>query len=287
MNRSDAPHHRLTPEDERILDSLVEVGFQVEALEGISKDQHKRAVALVKLMGLMDDYPVEDAEDTLIHATMVGIDRLEDRRAARMTLDPAEQKAARAGRIGSFRMPNLISVAAVILIGASIVWPILSNLYKENIRLKSDSNLQYVSRAVDSYAEDHNRSVPMARAGLDSMVSTVTDTLNLTPLIEQNYCRLNSPDGKALQAPPDQFSRHNLVLFLDGRNPIVEALRTGRLDGPIRINLTQGGMHPEMLSADGAILWLRNPVARPDATRWRSDGVQWLKDDIQPDPGIR
>ena len=91
-----------------------------------------------------------------------------------------------------------------------------------------------------------------------------------------------------MQTTPGHFSRSNLVLFLDGRNPIVEAIRNGRLDSPLRINLTQGGMQPEMLTTDGAILWLRNPVPRPDATRWRSEAVQWLKDDIQPDEnGVR
>ncbi|UCD74738.1 MAG: hypothetical protein JSV91_13240 [Phycisphaerales bacterium] len=283
MNGPDALHHRLSPDDERLLDALVEVGFETEALEGITPAARRRAEALVKLIGLMDDYPVEDADETLIHATMANIDRCEAQRAARMTLDPQEQQAVRARRLVPLRVPNFVSVAAVILIGASIVWPILSNLQKENAALRSQSNLAYVSRAMDSYADAHDRRVPIAKAGL---YNTVTDTLNLTPLLEENYCRLKAPDGSVVQAPPGLFSRSNLVLLLDGRNPIVEAIREGRLDTPLRINLTQGGMQPEMLTPDGAILWLRQPIPRPDATRWRSGGVQWLKDDIRPENGV-
>ena len=283
MNLPDASHHRLSPDDERLLDALVDVGFDLEALENLSPADRKRSETLLKLVGLLNDYPVEDADETLLHATMANIDRCEAQRAERMTLDPQERQAVRSRRLVPIRVPNFISVAAVILIGASIVWPILNNLHRENMALKSQNNVAYVSQAVDSYAEAHGRRVPIAKAGL---YNTVTDTLNLTPLLEQNYCRLNTPDGTVVQALPGQFSRFNLVLFLDDRNPIIEAIRRGNLDTPLRIDLTEAGVQSQMLTPDGAILWLRQPIPRPDPTRWRSQGVQWMKDDIRPDNGV-
>jgi hypothetical protein len=286
MNLPDASHHRLSPDDERLLDALVDVGFDIEAMEGLSPADRKRTEVLLKLVGLLNDYPVEDADETLLHATMAGIDRHEARRAARMTLDPQERQAVRSRRLVPVRLPNFISVAAVILIGASIVWPILNNLHRENMALKSQDNLHYVSQAVNSYADDHNRSVPIAKAGLEGWVNTVTDTLNLTPLLEENYCRLKAPDGTVVQALPGRFGQSNLVLFLDDRNPIIEAIRKGHLDAPLTINLTEASVRPQMLTPDGAILWLRQATPRPDATAWRSRGVQWMKDDIRPDNGV-
>ena len=49
----------LTPEDAVLLDQLIENGFNPEALEGIDEQTRSRAARLVAVMGLMDDYPVE------------------------------------------------------------------------------------------------------------------------------------------------------------------------------------------------------------------------------------
>ena len=63
-------HFELTPNDQRILDDLIEASFDIEAMEPLSDAERQRAVALCALFGLRNDYPVEDADDTLLHATL-------------------------------------------------------------------------------------------------------------------------------------------------------------------------------------------------------------------------
>lgn len=280
---------QLSEADQAMLDRLIEVEFSIEALGSLTDDQRERAKAILQLLNLLDDYPVEDADDTLVHATMARIDQYEHQQSQRMrmpaatTVDPARQRGLRM----SIRLPDLVSVAAMFLIGASILIPILNNLHKKNIELRTRSNLDYVNLAVNSYASDYNGRVPMAQAGLDSMWNTFTQTLNLTPLVEGEYCQISSPDRPAPTTADGrrEFGRNNLVLLLSDRNPLIESIRHNRLPGPLNVNQIYEPLSDRLLSPNGAILWLSDPQPMVDrnATRWRPYGVLWLRDEIRPD----
>jgi hypothetical protein len=279
---------QLTEADRRLLDRLIEVEFSIEALGRLSDDERERARAILQLLNLLEDYPVEDADDTLIHATMARIDQYEDRRHQRLRMPavPADQSRQRRLMM-SVRLPDLVSVAAMFLIGASILIPILNNLHKKSVDLRARSNLDYVNLAVNSYANDYDGRVPMAQAGMDSMWNTFTQTLNLTPLVEGDYCQISSPERPAPTTADGrrEFGRNNLVLLLSDRNPLIESIRRNRLPGPLNVNQVYEPPSDTLLSPNGAILWLTDPQAVPErnATRWRPYGVLWLRDEIRPD----
>ena len=139
-NREQAPE--LSPQDARLLDELVESGFDARAIEGLDPDERRRVQAIANLFELLEDYPVEDADDTLAHATLARIDRHQEDRAARLNFESAREAPRR-----RFRMPDFISVAAVILIGASIAWPLASHMRQRAIDTGCSDNLRRMGLA--------------------------------------------------------------------------------------------------------------------------------------------
>jgi type II secretory pathway pseudopilin PulG len=284
MNDAGDSHLELTPQDQDVLDALVEAGFDPAAVEQMPAERRPRAERMSSLMNMLRDYPVEDGDDTLVHATLARIHRYDAAASRRMSF--ADRKAElNARRVRRFRLPDLISVAAVLLIGMSIVFPLLSNLQKERDVLKSQNNLQYVTHAVNSYALDHGGDIPTARAGLMDTWNTFTDTINLTPLVRANYFDINDPaEQKRREVRADQFRHSNLVLFLGDRNPIIDAIREGRMDEPMRIELGVRRDGRRILTEQGAILWLGQAAPPMNNDQWSPRAVMWLQDDIRPEP---
>ncbi|MDY7109671.1 MAG: hypothetical protein SYC29_13635 [Planctomycetota bacterium] len=285
MNPSGDKPLELSPDDRRVVDALFASGFDEEAARRLPASDRARAERLTHLLELMHDYPVEDADETLTHVTLAGIDRYEAERAKRMTIDPMEARDLRARRLRRVPLPSLVTVAATILIGASIILPILHNLRQQQVDMKRLNNLRYVSFAVDNYAADYDGAIPTARAGLSGAPAAFADAINLTPLIEERYCRINEPQPEEYESSPaGVWFGSNRVLFLGDRNPIIEALRRQqRLDRPLVITFGHDQARRNILTAEGAILWLGQPQRRAEAPPlWRPRGVLWLADDIHP-----
>jgi hypothetical protein len=161
---------------------MVECNFDREALEALSPDDQRRADALESLFELLEDYPVEDADDSLVHATLARVDRCEEQRASRMAFrDAAESDELTVRR--RFRMPDFISIAAVILIAASIAWPVGTHLHRQSIDRGCATNLRRMAVAFDQYAGDFSGAVPIAQAGVFSNWNpTRHNAINLSPL---------------------------------------------------------------------------------------------------------
>src|SRR4051812_20186723 len=95
----------LSPDDQRVLDALVEAGFDPSMIESPSPAAKARVDAISSLLGAMKDYPVDDCEPALIDATLARIDRYERERAAQFSFDMQQEKAAR-GSGRRIRMPD-------------------------------------------------------------------------------------------------------------------------------------------------------------------------------------
>src|SRR5690606_35929383 len=134
----------LPPDDQRLLDALVEAGFDVERMGPLTRDERARVDRLMTLFSLMNDYPSDDADETLLNATLARIDRHEDARADRMNIENAVDAAPRGI---SFRLPDFISVAAVMLIAAAVLWPMLNTLRQRSIAETCNSNLRLAGYA--------------------------------------------------------------------------------------------------------------------------------------------
>ncbi len=170
----------LSPQDERLLDALVDCEFDPSALEALSLDDQRRVKALLSLFELIDDYPVQDADDALIDATLARIDQYERRASARTAAADQVDAQDTTGRRRIY-LPDFVSVAAVILIGASIFWPVMRNLHRRNIDAGCANNLRLLGNAFDRYANAYDGAMPVASL-FTSWNTLVRNFINLGPL---------------------------------------------------------------------------------------------------------
>lgn len=285
----------LSADDQRLLDGLIEAGFDPSQMGHLSKAERQRVMQLQRLLGLMNDYPVEDAEDTLLHATMARIDRYEDQRAARMTVTPNEQLSS--GDRG-FRASDLISVAAVILIAASVLWPLLATVRQQSIDRACANNMRMVGYAFGNYAADNNDAMPMARAGFLPGASwdTVSNVVNLAPLVEGGYCshghlncagnhdHLENTYSYQWQKPGTRMTwgSGRITIVLGDRNPLIDAARAGHMLPGNTMSRDHRGRGQNVLASDGATLWLTDTVVGTRDNIWLPHGAEKLSEGATP-----
>lgn len=297
----------LSANDQRLLDALVDVGFDREALEPLTDQERERVDRLLQAFGLLNDYPTDigestwdDGQDILIHATLARIDRYEDDRARRMSLD--EESVNGRGRLGlGIRLQDFVAVAAVVLLGASVALPLLNTVQQNSIDQSCANNMRHIGYALSSYADDHNGQLPIARAGIGHQnVSwdTVANTINLAPLIDGQYCdrgHLNCPGNHSnLELSYSyQFQRPNVrinwmsrrtTVVLGDRNPLIDAARTQRLLPAMTMSADHGGRGQNVLRTDGATMWLSDqPIVGRQDNIWLPHGFERLEPGAAPD----
>lgn len=285
----------LSPDDARLLDALIESGFSPEALEPLADEDRRRVDSLMDLFDLLEDYPVNDADDTLVYATMARVAREEEDAAARLVFDAARMEAEEGTRRRRIRLPDFISLAAVILIAASVIWPTTSYLRARSIDANCSNNLRRLALAFDQYSGDYRGLMPTAHAGFVSGWNReARNVLNLTPLIEGSYCdldHLNCPghEGKAGESYSYQWQKPGqpliwglrATLVLGDRNPHVDAARSRRLIPVLSMSPNHSGRGQNVLSADGITVWLDTPLVRDDNI-WLPRGVDHLRTGDEP-----
>lgn len=319
QNDGQSPHFQggsvidLSPDDQRLLDALVEAGFDRAQLpvilgRGLSAQDEQRVSAISKLLGYMDDYPVEDADPTLFHAALARIDRHEDQIAKRMRFDVAqeEQSAKRGFRI---RVPDLVTVAAVLLIGVGVLWPVLGSIRQQSMDIACANNLKNIGYGFSQYANDNNGSLPVAMAGPMGTWDTFRNALNLNPLVKGQYCEaghFNCPghqhhvDEMGAEGPSYSyrwFTPKGLLHWNTGRitvvlgdlNPLIDAARSGWAAPPLSTSVNHGGRGQNVLASDGATIWLAQPlIGRGSGAGSMSSGTGdniWMPDNastLQP-----
>lgn len=286
---------QLCADDQRLLDGLIEAGFDLAQMGPLSAADRARAERVLRLMGLMNDYPVDDADDALLDVTMARIDRCEHERAARMSVSP-EEPSSRGGL--SFRLPDFISVAAVMLIAASILLPLLSSVRQQSIDRNCQNNMRMVGYAFGHYAADNNGAMPMARAGFLPGASwdTVSNVVNLAPLVEGQYCglghlncagnhdHLENTYSYQWQKPGTQmmWGHGRVSIILGDRNPLIDAAHQGRMLPATTLSRDHGGRGQNVLASDGATLWLTNTIVGTRDNIWLPHGAQELSAGATP-----
>lgn len=287
---------KLNEDDQRLLDALVESGFDPQVLESLSAEERNRVGAILNLFELLEDYPVEDADDSLVHATLARIDQYELRAAAQSSQDSALQSASRRG----FRLPDLVSVAAVLLIGASIFWPMLSTMKQRRIDDSCANNLRQMGYAFGRYANDYNGSIPVARAGLFSeWTQSFPNVVNLRPLVIGGYCEQNHLEcagheglngasyGYQWQIPDSDLTwgANRITIILGDRNPLIDAMFQSKLQTSALSNsLNHGGRGQNVLRTDGVVMWLENPMVGSEDNIWLPKGSSSLHEhELQTD----
>ncbi|HRQ75079.1 MAG TPA: hypothetical protein PK098_04090 [Phycisphaerales bacterium] len=287
----------LSPDDQRLLDALIDAGFEVSQLGELSAAEMQRVDRLMSVFSLMNDYPVDDADETLVNATLARIDRYEDALTDRMSFETA----GTAARGISFRLPDFISVAAVMLIAAGVLWPMLHTMRQRSIAEACNSNLRLMGYAFGNYAADHNGTLPMALSSLGLGTRASWDTVsnvrvNLAPLLEGGYCTRG-----CLQCPGHETGRDktysyqwqkpgtrltwgigHITVIMTDRNPLIDAARAGIVLPPDTLSQDHGKRGQNALATDGSTYWLSQPVVGGYDNIWLPHGEKELRPGAQP-----
>jgi hypothetical protein len=296
MNEGHDAHFELTPNDRRLLDALFEAGFDVEALETGSDEERRRLEMLGQLFGLLNDYPVDEADDTLLHATIARIDRYDRDHAAPLRFEPVLEESNRGFRGMRIPLAEFLAVAAVIIIALAVGWPMVSKLRASSIDQTCQNNMRVLANAFGAYAQDYNDVLPMAVAGVGpASWDQVRNIVNLRPLVEYGYCthgHLNCPGNHdhygasysyQWQRPATilRWGGGPTLVILGDRNPLIDATIAGNFVPPDSVSINHAGRGQNVLMSDGSIRWLTEPKIGRDNI-WLPDGTMYLETGQQP-----
>lgn len=266
MSTRNQPSDQLTRHDGEILDQLVESGFDPAAFENLGSEDQERVNAITGLFRLLDDYPVEDCDESLVDATISRVHRSDDARSVVARLESAP--SANRWRI---RVPDVITVAAVVLVAASIAIPIMGMVRQRAIDAGCVSNLRAVGIGFANYARDYDGYVPMAIAGFGLPVDAPS-WVDPSPLAQYGYCEQGNancpghPDqggySRQINAPGDRFAWFTgpTEPVMGDRNPVIDAHMSAGVIDPFANSRGHGGRGQNILMKDGATHWLEKPV---------------------------
>jgi hypothetical protein len=219
--------------DQRLVDALVDAGFEPSRLGPLSDDDRRRVDAIMRMMGLLDDYPVDDADMALIDATLARIDSFERSQSDRMQLGGED------GSRWRVRLSDFISVAAVILILVSVTVPVVNSVRTSSLQASCANNMRLLASSFGTYANDHNGAMPMA-AGFPGATEL----------------------GKIRTRP--WGADPNTVVVAD-LNPVLTALLDGRPVENVTISSpTHRGVGQNLLFSDGSVRWQTSPMIGND-----------------------
>jgi hypothetical protein len=241
----------------------------------------------------VEDAAPQPADDVLVDATLARIARSESERVERMRLTRGEGAAG--GR--RIRLPDFVSVAAVILIAVGVLWPVLGHVRQRAIDAGCVANLTALGSAFQTYAQDFEGAVPMQTAGWGAGV-VQPRWLDPEALVRLGYCdagHLNCPGHR--RAGEAGYSRQ-LVISGDGapmltagarpvvgdRNPLIDAMilaSRGMVD-PRANSESHSKRGQNVLSTDASVSWLTEPIVGGDDNIWLIQGQREPVRDLVP-----
>ncbi len=175
----------LCPDDEEALDAYVMSGYRAEKVSSSLRD---RAMQMEFLGQLIATTPTQPASASLVDRTLAAVAATPVRRSAPTNL---------VTRSSGFRLADLVSIAAALVLAGSLLWPVLTTMRGRSSRVACGSNMATIAGAFGSYANDNRDALPMAVASLGGPtwweVGTSperSNAANLFTLPRQNYVSL-------------------------------------------------------------------------------------------------
>lgn len=145
------PAPTLCDADMRVLDFLAEHGFDASKVHLLPEADRPRAMALVRQMQVLDAYPADDTDDTLVNATLARIDRYEAAAAESRRLEP---------RISAFRLSDFVSIAALVVAGVGVTLPIAARVRENRLTTGCQDSLRHLYEGLGAYAGSNSGALP-------------------------------------------------------------------------------------------------------------------------------
>jgi len=284
--------------DAEALDAYVAAGYRASRTPAALRPRAERIDAMVRLVG-ETPLPAVGPSAALVERTLAAINRAAAARPAAM---PAFRPS------GGFRLADLVSVAAVLMIGTSIAWPVMSAVRSQTRHAACAAGLGGIASAMGVYAGDYGDALPMATASLGGSTwwdvgkaPERSNSVNIFTLAKNDYATVRdlacAGNPKALKRCSDttqdwgcldEVSYSYYVMFgrerptwrgspqtvvLADRSPVVLRASRGETIYDMENSPNHGGRGQWALRADGSTAWLPTPMHGSDNI-WLPKGIE-------------
>ncbi len=293
---------QLTPADESALQAWVLAGFNAKKTPGVLR---QRAQQLEAMQHQITTVPLGDAS-ALIEKTLARIEADENAKAQRMNF---ETQAFRRGL--GVRLADVVSVAAVLLVGAAVMWPLLTTLRQQSQRTACFGNLNAAGLGFSTYAGDNRDQLPVASTTLsgpwwNTGTPNQSNSANLYQMVRTGYAQLDdlacpgnpdAPHGEADPGASDWASRQNVsysyqIMFgpamatwsgradhgpqvvIADRSPVVDVWVQGKPFFPMTNSKNHNGRGQHALMSDGSAAWLTTPETASGDNIWLPRAIE-------------
>lgn len=185
---------KLVAADDDALEALVLANMDPSRVASGMRRRAEHHAAILGLLGDRGSASSLDARNNLVAGTLARIDAHEQARRTHLMVAPVEPVGRR-----RIRLPDLISIAAMLLIAASVIWPVAGAMRDRSRQTACLGNFGSLASAFGSYTNDNKAALPMASAsaagqqwwnvGRDPAQS---NSANLYTLVRRNYGTLDT-----------------------------------------------------------------------------------------------
>ncbi|MCC6283683.1 MAG: hypothetical protein IT439_00065 [Phycisphaerales bacterium] len=281
VGRGALGEHVLADADVEALDALLIAQFDARRVPGTLRP---RAEKIAALSALVVEPPAARPSADLGSRTFAKV-------AARMSESPLPFEPRRLTLRGRWR--DVVSVAAVLLIGASVVWPVMSSVRREASRSACLSNMHASATGLAAYADANRDTLPVLTAGFGGgswwNVGTPggSNSANIFTLAREHYVGLDDlacpgnpeaptalahPEDRDWRALPEVSYSYRImpgpmrvhsgagdVAILADRSPVVLRAVRGDLVDPLENSPNHLGTGQHVLFASGRAAWMDSP----------------------------
>lgn len=277
----------LTPLDAEALDAWMLAGGRVDRVPAALRERAARHEAMANMVS---EGPTPAMSADLVDTLMT---RVAQTPAATQTNDQPEI----AGRI---RLADLMSIAAVLVVGVSVIWPMLTSMRDAHYRTVSSARMAAAGNGMAAYAASygalpqasaslagdpwwevgqnpaHSNSAnlfTLARDGFVELAQLASPTNPIAPtstkaddasdwgsLEEVSYSYRNMFGGAGSGRGSDAFALTPTSALLADRSPIVPRSRRGEAARADANSMNFAGRGQHVLFGDGSVRWLTSPV---------------------------
>lgn len=313
LAEADAEGAGLLPDDAAALDCWMDGGPAPDHL----RERVGRQADLAALVRA-GPAPGLDARTALIERTLRAAEEAERARAGRMKLQDAPAPSG-----SRFRLADLVSIAATLLIVASVAIPAMQGVTRYREQAACLSNMQVAARAFGSYAGSNADMLPMANAGFGGSWMEVgnpkrSNSANLYTLPRERFMRLDdlacptnhqAPRGTPEPGSMDWRSMDEIsysyrimtdgglrmsvavpsttrVVVMADRSPVTLRAARNQVIFPEANTPNHDARGQHVLRLDGSAEWAKSPVIEGDNI-WLPQQLETLIRQVRAELGIK
>lgn len=295
-NETDEPAPELAPLDAEALDAWLLAGGRADRVPSALRD---RALRLEGMANLVSEGPVPTHRSDLV-----------DRLMTQVALLPRGTATVEAPDVaGRIRIADLMSIAAVLVVGVSVIWPMLSSMRDAHYRTVSSSRMAAAGAGMAAYSTNYG-GLPQASASMAGnpwwevgQNPEHSNSANLYLLAREGFVELaqlasptnpNAPTRSKGETANDwgtfeqvSYSYRNMfgadnrefairpdTALLADRSPIVPRSRRGETARADANSGNYAGRGQHVLFGDGTVRWLGSPVLDNGDNIWLPGSIE-------------